>query len=105
MRLTDLQPRWVSYGGEGVSNADGSPIPERAQIGVMFECPCGCALPCFVSFKNPPDGGPRYDTRTGWHRDGDTFETLTLSPSILRSKEKGGCGWHGWIQNGEVRTC
>ena len=29
----------------------------------------------------------------------------TRTPSILRAKEKGGCGWHRFITNGEVRIC
>jgi len=38
---------------------------------------------------------------TNWR----TFETLTLTPSILRTPEKGGCGWHGFVTNGEIITC
>lgn len=34
-----------------------------------------------------------------WERTGDTFDTLTLKPSIQRV---GGCAWHGFITNGEV---
>lgn len=103
MRLTDLNPGWVGHGGEGTSNADGSPIPYRAQVGIAFDCPCGCDSRCYIGFKNPPDGGPPCDVRdVNWQRQGDTFETITLSPSIQRI---GGCGWHGWIQNGEVKTC
>ncbi len=37
-----------------------------------------------------------------WQRTGETFDTLTLTPSIHSRKEKGGCGWHGFITNGEV---
>ena len=47
----------------------------------------------------------RADGEPTWQRTGDTFETLTLHPSILRSPQKGGCGWHGWVTNGEVRSC
>ncbi len=35
-----------------------------------------------------------------WQRTGETFETLTLSPSVDASRA--GC-WHGFITNGEVR--
>lgn len=35
-------------------------------------------------------------------RVGDTFDILTLTPSILRIKPS--CGWHGFITNGEVIT-
>ncbi len=106
MRLTDLNPRWVGYGGEGTYNADMSPIPERHRIGVTFDCPCGTHGEdaqwerVGIEFTNPEDGqGPiRSDGHT-WEREGTTFETLTLKPSILRV---GGCGWHGWVTNGEV---
>jgi hypothetical protein len=35
-----------------------------------------------------------------WRRAGETFETLTLSPSVDASRA--GC-WHGFIRNGEAR--
>jgi uncharacterized protein DUF6527 len=35
-----------------------------------------------------------------WTRTGDTFEMLTLSPSVDASKA--GC-WHGFVTNGEVQ--
>ena len=107
MRLVDLNPRWVGAGGEGVSDKNGNPVPERHGIGITFDCPCGCDVWGHVSFSNPLDGGaPRISPgEPTWTRTGDTFETLTLSPSILRSKDKGGCGWHGWIKNGVVTGC
>ncbi len=110
MKLTDLNASFVGAGGPGVSNADGSPVEERHGVGVSFDCPCGCDSPCFVCFTNPLDGKPAYDPRVTWERVGDTLETLTLTPSILRVKwkdQKGvehGCGWHGYITNGEVST-
>lgn len=101
MRLSDLSPRFVGAGGEGVYRADGSPAPERAGVGIMLSCPCGCASDLYVPFDKPLDGGPPLDSdsRHVWQRQGETFENLTLSPSILRI---GGCGWHGWIRNGEI---
>ena len=30
-------------------------------------------------------------------------ETKTYSPSIIHSKDLGGCGWHGWLINGEFK--
>lgn len=27
-------------------------------------------------------------------------DPLTLFPSVHHTTEKGGCGWHGWLQNG-----
>lgn len=105
MRLTELKPRWVGTGGAGITR-DGQPVPQRSGIGLTFECPCGCGVRGFVAFANPLDGGPPDDDADHrWQRTGETFETLTLTPSILRSTDKGGCGWHGFITNGQVLTC
>ena len=110
MKLTELNPRWVGYGGESVSDANGNPIPRREGIGIILDCPCGkCGEygQLAVFFKNPLDGksSPITDNRALWDRTGDAFETLTLKPSILRSTNRGGCGWHGFITNGDVTTC
>lgn len=127
MKLTDLDPRWVGAGGDGVYNTapDGSlvPAPERHGVGVSFLCPCPTCtaqrtgdrdhdfhLRVFVGLTNPLDGGPPHDSRPGalWQRTGDTFEMLRLSPSLLSDVAKGGCGWHGYVGlnvPGEVTTC
>lgn len=101
MKLIDLNPRFFSTGGPGITNANDEPVPERKGIGLLCDCPkCGPKHLLAVDFKNPLDGGPpaRSDGHT-WERTGDTFETLTLSPSINRLD---GCKWHGWIRNGEI---
>ncbi len=101
MKLTDLNPKLYGTGGEGVRDADGSPVPRRDGMGILFDCPCGAdGERVCIPFANPLDGGPQYGP-TGWRRVGDTFETLTLTPSILRS-DPDGCRWHGFITNGEV---
>jgi hypothetical protein len=108
MKLVDLDPSFVGAGGAGISDKDGNPVPERTGIGVSFDCPCGkCGVRCYVGFKTPLDGGPPRGSEGEpmWDRTGDTFETLTLSPSVYRPKEKGGCGWHGWVKSGEVTSC
>ena len=103
MKLIELHPEWMGAGGEGISNADGSPAAERHGVGVLLDCPCGCDRQLYVPFTNPIDGGPPVnDGHATWQRTGETFEALTTTPSILRSKEKGGCGWHGFITNGEI---
>jgi hypothetical protein len=103
VRLVDLKPRWVGAGGDGISSADGQPVPRRDGVGVSFDCPCGCDRRCFVAFTNPLDGGSPHISpgQPTWERTGDTFETLTLSPSLLRLD---GCGWHGFVEKGGVRT-
>ena len=104
LRLTALHPRWLGAGGAGVSGPDGQPRSRREGCGIMLDCPCGDRSEghqLFVPFANPLDGGPCLEPK-GWQRTGDTFETLTLTPSIQRMED---CRWHGFITNGEVRTC
>lgn len=36
----------------------------------------------------------------GWKWDGNR-EHPTLTPSVFHTKEKGGCGWHGYLRSGE----
>lgn len=99
MRLTDLQPLLINIG-------------TRTGVGLAFNCPkCGgdsdrqyCGG-VFVHFENPIDGGPAPETSAPrWTRTGDTFETMTLRPSILKPESKAGCGWHGYVTDGEVST-
>lgn len=103
MKLTDLNPRWIGAGGEGVTEtATGKPVPKRHGVAIGFDCPCGCGTRCCIEFNNPLDGkGPHDASRNLWTRSGDTFEALTLTPSIQRV---GGCAWHGFITNGEIRN-
>lgn len=103
MKLTDLDPRFVGAGGEGVTR-DGQPVPRREVVGLICRCPCGCPDELYVPFLNPLDGGPPLEERYGWQRTGHTFETLTLTPSIHRLGPRS-CGWHGFITDGEVRSC
>lgn len=90
MRLLDLDPHWTggTYGG-----------PSRRGTGLTFRCP-HCQTRLGVMFMNPIDGGPRMDGyKYYWHRTGDTFDTLTLSPSV-NAEPQG--HWHGFIHGGEV---
>lgn len=96
--LVDAEPVWV----------DGSAGEERKGTGIIFNCPIHDEY-CFtgVQFANPIDGGPPHDAdgTPRWHRTGDTFETLTLSPSIRRLGGADGCEWHGFIRDGRFETC
>jgi len=76
---------------------------------MSFECPHCHDFRIPVWFKNPLDGGPpvtREEMKQPpgeelhhWQRTGDTFETMTLSPSIDASKWK---HWHGFVRNGQI---
>lgn len=96
-RLVDLNPRWGSGTFHGV---------ERRGIALNFDCPCQSPTcewggTMSVAIENPIDGGAREGGwKTYWQRTGDTFETLTLSPSIHAVGH-----WHGWLRNGVVESC
>ena len=101
-RLIDLNPRFVGAGGEGITNTKtGEEVPERTGVAVSFDCPCGCESRCMIEFDKPLDGGPPHGEHY-WNRTGDTFETLTLRPSIQRI---GGCEWHGYLTAGVLKEC
>jgi hypothetical protein len=87
MRLVSLEPRWISRDG-------------RVGLGVSFLCPRCKAQRLFVAFETPLDGGAPLDESRKWQRTGDTFDTLTLTPSIDASQSG---HWHGWVEAGEVR--
>lgn len=102
-KLVDLHPTF--YGAAGTK--DGS-TPERRGVGVIFDCPCladDCAWggKIAISFSNPLDGGAPYSTHSAerhWQRTGETFETMTLSPSIHAVGH-----WHGWLKDGVLLSC
>lgn len=107
MKLTDLEPHWVGL------------MPGHA-IGITFLCPHCRQCRIGVPFDEPI-GGEKLESIIGrdltvhlhsqkkfladlmnkkhWHREGETFETLTLSPSIDTSEHG---HWHGHINNGEI---
>ncbi len=101
-KLTDCSPHWISRGA-----------------GIGFDPP-GATGHVAVFFANPLPGAtdtgptePPYNLR--WTRTGDTFDTLTLTPSIdAFEAELDGEGrptgrrsstiWHGFVTNGEVTS-
>ena len=99
MRLVDLRPRWINHG-------------DRKGVGIRFDNPLGTGGWVRVLFENPLDGGPALpnddeipsnNSGNRWRRSGDTFETLSLSPSIDETNGGANPGWHGHITNGEAR--
>jgi len=102
MRLSELNAKFYGI-SDPLIYSMGKPLPRRSGIGVSFDCPCGCGDRCYIPFSNPLDCGPAEPNITGkaWKREGDTIDTLTLSPSVQRI---GGCQWHGNIKDGNVQT-
>jgi hypothetical protein len=94
-RLIELNPRWYIA-------ADSPDI-----LGITFDCPCCKVIRLGVPFVEVIDrDGLPDDVHWGrpgvkWNRSGETFETLSLSPSIDASAFG---HWHGHISSGEVTS-
>lgn len=100
MKLTDLNPAWVRI------------LDDEGRSGIRFDCPVhrgktnahGETCRLHVFFEPTLDGAPLHGNLR-WARTGDTFETLTLTPSIDASMNTWFDGvpcWHGHITNGEA---
>lgn len=103
LRLTELDPRWCSE-QPSVTGA-----PQRRGMGLSFLCPVHRDHRLAVAFANPIDGGRVMSGhRYLWQRQGETFETLTLGPSVDASGNSFGFDniktpcWHGFIRNGNI---
>lgn len=94
--LSDLAPAFLTVGGR--------------LVGVSFKCPACADEHCrtWVYVDPPFDAGPV--CTPAWQRTGDTFDTLSLSPSILTRQHHEGRDapgaisehWHGFVTNGQV---
>lgn len=72
---------------------------EREPAGFIFACPgCGSQLHLPVG---PRAGGPSWTVTAG---DPRTGVGLSLSPSIHHAAPHG-CGWHGYLSNGNFVPC
>lgn len=99
MKLTNLNPRWI-----GIHNFDAGSI---YNIGLAFDSPTtGKRLAVLFNPVIDPAGlAAKYGWATffpeskKWNRTGDTFDTISLAPSLDFSASG---EWHGWITNGEV---
>lgn len=120
-RLVDCNPRWI-VNGRFTQHADG------VAAGVHFDCPeghegCSHAIPFTPALDGTPAPGWQQNGAI-WQRTGDTFETLSLSPSIRRIQryadkaaalaagcieqyitESLFCAFHGFVVNGEITFC
>jgi len=95
MRLTEQEPRWITdtTGRHGMGMSFKSP-----------RCPPDEEYRIAVAFDNPLDGGPpSKEFAIHWHRTGDTFENMTLTPSI-ELKLPAEQYWHGFLTNGELKS-
>jgi hypothetical protein len=134
MRLSDLKPRFYKHSVEPAGKGHGRPLPDGTiQWGgfpvdtfsvveniadadrVSFLCP-----KCFsdnggevgthriaVDFigRGTPDDACMHNDQgqpVRWSFQGSSLEDLTLGPSIAII---GGCAWHGFVEQGGIRTC
>jgi hypothetical protein len=63
-----------------------------AIAGLLFVCP-GCGELNYCCLDGTAEAGRNWS----WNSD---FIAPTLRPSILSNPEKGGCGWHGFLNRG-----
>lgn len=113
-RLVDCNPNFVEHNG--------------VRCGVRFDCPEGHS-DCrhVIPFTPALDGSvvpSWYSSGATWQRTGDTFETLTLAPSIRRPQEYASkeaalaagvleeyftesltCALHIFIKDGAIEFC
>jgi hypothetical protein len=108
MRLSELEPRWVadfnapSDAKQGVSFL--CPHCRQIRLAIFFDVPVCSNNPVDITalHRLQADHGYLADHHIGrilWHREGDSFETLTLTPSVDTSHFG---HWHGFITNGAI---
>lgn len=119
MRLTDLNPRWFALdgrSGQGVTfdcpcNTCALRTPaKRVRLAAAFSNPLDGRAPIPLEPKilwptlwprpDEPEGLVTVPPGVHWKREGDAFDTLSLTPSVDASKSG---HWHGYITNGEAR--
>jgi hypothetical protein len=94
MRLIDLDPRWYVFeaGGPRVGLTFECPHCRSERLGVTFHHRGHEAIEdAYIAAKHP--------TAHVWTLEGDSFENLTLSPSVDASSSG---HWHGFVTNGEI---
>jgi len=68
--------------------------------GYGYAC-VGCGSLSWLAI-GPENPSPRWVVTAG---DAADPSTVTLSPSIFHTVERGGCGWHGYLTAGVLRPC
>jgi len=69
---------------------------DEVEAGLIFVCP-GCRQITSIAFRDI-DGRPKWN----WN---NNREKPTCTPSILHSKDRNGCGWHGHLTDGVFEPC
>lgn len=127
MKLTDLDPEWVTYvapgmhhysdshshvdyhpDSDGTVDAPSSSIAKPQADGVRFLCPTcfkknGGAIGTETVIVWFADRNVPADVQPGpgrWQASGSSFDDLTLSPSVNVDHEH----WHGFVTAGVIST-
>ena len=103
--LRDLDAELIQFAGAGRMHTT---IDLATAQGVMFLCP-----QCFARNGGEVgthsvicwfrDRGVSAEASPGpgrWSVSGNSLDDLTLAPSVHLSGP--GCGWHGWVRNGDA---
>ena len=94
-KLVDLHPKWIEVHGGG------------EVYGIRYDCPCGdsgcpmggwCVVPTKANFTGKPTCAD--SLARGWDVSGDSFENISLTPSIHHFGH-----WHGFLTNGVLTSC
>ena len=110
MKLLELDPKWWTVDGRVVGCHFLCPHCRKESVGIAFANPVdgGAPGPAILAGGMPKEvHAALFENRIftippghQWTRTGDTFENLSLTPSVDASRA--GC-WHGFVTNGEIR--
>lgn len=106
-RLRDLDAEFIQHVGGGSFNVD---VARDAADGVMFLCPKCYAtnnghvgthsVICWFVGRVPDEIDPKPGR---WHPSGDSIDTLTFTgPGAASVLLTSGCGWHGFVKDGDA---
>jgi len=107
MKLLDLEPSFLKWTGD--SNIYEWNVPMAEANGLWFLCPkcfkqnrgrvgthgIVCWRPSVPQTMSPAPGR--------WDWQGTSLENLTLVAGSSSIRLMGGCQWHGFVRNGEIK--
>lgn len=103
-RLVGLNPKWVIHGRDEVYGIRyDCPCRKPGDIGNesnVSVCPMGgwAVVPTKTNFAGKPSSADAQ--ARGWDLTGDSFNNVSLSPSIHHVGH-----WHGFLTNGVLTSC
>lgn len=103
MRVTDLDPRWLTKDGKGVGVVFRNPVRAKWWTSCFFQPTPEPEQETLIEAALGPDANYQgCNPACGWTVAGDaeaaTFEALSITPSL----DGGPHFWHGHVTNGEI---